>query len=346
MSTWSTASTTSTPALVVDGVGREFVSKKSRAPWKSRAGRTGGVAVTALSDVSFRIGRGEVVGMLGQNGAGKTTLLRIVSTLLLPTRGRVLVDGVDVETDPKEARTRLSVVFGGDRGLYPRLTALDNATLFGALSGIAPSALERTAREALASVGLLEVADRAVGAFSKGMKQRLHLGIGLMTRPALVMLDEPTVGLDPLEAERLREAVAKLPDEGISVLLTSHYLQDIERLAARVVILRGGRITHDMPLAELVEQSGDAATVTVVSAQPPAAAAGSEDASGIRVRQSAPFEGQLWRTEFEVAEWTGDSLAALSRMWPSVGVRDVRVRAAGLEQVFSRLTEDGPEART
>ncbi|GAA3784108.1 ABC transporter ATP-binding protein [Streptomyces phyllanthi] len=311
-------------ALVVDGVGRDYTDKKK--------------AVTALSEVSFSVGRGEIVGLLGVNGAGKTTLLRIIATLLTATRGRVLVDGVDVAADPKEARTRLSVVFGGDRGHYPRLSALDNAMLFGSLSGMPTRSLANAARDALASVGLLDVADRSVNTFSKGMKQRLHLAVGLMARPALVMLDEPTVGLDPLETERLRAAVAKLPGEGIGVLLTSHNLQDIERLASRVVILQEGRVSHDLPLDDLVEQSGGGTTVTVLSSEPCHAATEATEASGIRVLVSEPSADESsWRTEFEVAEWTRDSLRVLAQLWPSGVIRDVRVQPVGLEQVFKHL---------
>ncbi|GGW75635.1 ABC transporter ATP-binding protein [Streptomyces caelestis] len=313
------------PALLVDGVGRDYVDKKK--------------VITALSEVSFIVGRGEIVGLLGVNGAGKTTLLRIVATLLTATRGRVLVDGLDVAEDPRAVRRRISVVFGGDRGLYPRLSALDNAVLFGSLSGLPTKSLPATARDALASVGLLDVAERSVGTFSKGMKQRLHLAVGLMARPALMMLDEPTVGLDPLEAERLRSVVAKLPDEGVGVLLTSHNLQDIERLASRVVILRGGRVTHDLPLTDLLEQSGGATTVVVLSDLPhPEAGAEAVGGLGIRVVSSERASGEaLWRTEFEVTEWTADSLRELSRLWPAGAIKDVRVQPVGLEQVFGRL---------
>ncbi|MEW2268536.1 ATP-binding cassette domain-containing protein [Streptomyces sp. SID685] len=321
------------PALVVDGVGRDYVDRKK--------------VVTALSEVSFTVGRGEIVGLLGVNGAGKTTLLRIIATLLTATRGRVLVDGVDVAADPRAVRTRLSVVFGGDRGLYPRLSALDNAMVFGSLSGLPTKTLAPAARDALASVGLLDVADRSVGAFSKGMKQRLHLAVGLMARPALMMLDEPTVGLDPLETERLRSVVAKLPEEGVGVLLTSHNLQDIERLASRVVILRGGAVSHDLPLAALLEQSGAATTVVVLSDSPCAVSADGDGGSGIRTLSSERAgEEALWRTEFEVAEWTAESLRELSRLWPAGAIKDVRVQPVGLEQVFNRLAgprtgEDG-----
>ncbi|MFJ5631806.1 ABC transporter ATP-binding protein [Streptomyces goshikiensis] len=315
------------PALVVDGVGRDYLYKKN--------------VVTALSDVSLTVRAGEIVGLLGINGAGKTTLLRIIATLLTATRGRVLVDGIAVDEDPRKARTRLSVVFGGDRGLYPRLSALDNAMLFGALDGIPTRSLKTAAREALASVGLSDVADRNVNTFSKGMKQRLHLAVGLMTKPALVMLDEPTVGVDPLETDRLRSAVAKLPTEGIGVLLTSHNMQDIERLASRVVMLQDGRVTHDLPLNDLVEQSGGSTTVTVRSSEPGLLPAGGGAEWGVRVLASErSADGSSWRTEFEVADWTSQSLRALADLWPSGLVKDVHIRPVGLEQVFNRLASN------
>ena len=316
------------PVLVVQGLSRTF--------------KSGNGIVRALSDVDLTIHRGEIVGLLGLNGAGKTTMLKVISTLLLPTAGNVHIAGVDVVRDTRRARRLVSVVLGGERGFYNRLSARDNIRFFATLSGVPRRPLNALCDDALERVGLAHAAERRVETFSKGMKQRLHLAIGMLTTPRLLMLDEPTVGLDPIEARRLRDSVAALRSTETAVLLTSHYLGDIERLASRVVILQSGRVTDDLPLEELLERAGSVAEVTVTGVGPtPDLAAlrdsGLQDAgvSLVGVRESG--EPGAWRVSFEVKSWTPDSLRALAAAWPRSEILDVHVQPNSLEQVFADL---------
>ncbi|HEX4815172.1 MAG TPA: ABC transporter ATP-binding protein [Nonomuraea sp.] len=302
-------------------------------------GRTG--TVEALREVSFSARSGEVVGLLGLNGAGKTTLIKVISTLLLPTAGSVHVDGVDVVTRTRQARRRLSVVFGGDQGLYGRLSGRDNARFFGTLSGLDRRRLDRRVAEVISMVALDKVADRPVETYSRGMKQRLHLAIGLMPEPKLLMLDEPTVGLDPIEADRLRGVIGRLAaDHGPCILLTSHYLRDIEDLADRVAILQEGRLTHDLPLKDLLRQAGSAAVVTVsVRREEPVRPDEHAGRAGVRLMDARPAGDGVWTARYEVAQWDPATLTELAGRWPGGVVTDVRVEPVGLEQVLRDLSE-------
>ncbi|MEU5907118.1 ABC transporter ATP-binding protein [Micromonospora sp. NPDC047467] len=302
----------------------------------SRSFGKGDRAVHALRHVGLTVEQGETVGLLGTNGAGKTTMLKVISTLLLPTAGTVRVAGIDVVRNTRQARHELSVVLGGERGFYGRLNARDNLRYFGILSGLSRRDAARRSEQVLDQVGLLDVADRAVETYSKGMKQRLHIACGLLTTPTLLMLDEPTVGLDPIEAERVRVSIAELRDSGVTTLLTSHYLVDIERLARRVVILQSGRITHDLPLDRLMERASAAAEVSLSGVgRPPEA---TEDViHGVRVVRSGPTEVG-WNVTFEVRDWSPGALRALADLWPEAEVGEVRVLPANLESVFAQLT--------
>ncbi|MGO1971597.1 MAG: ABC transporter ATP-binding protein, partial [Propionibacteriaceae bacterium] len=170
----------------------------------SREFRSGGQRLDALANVSFEVPQGQIIALLGENGAGKTTLTKILATLLWPSSGRARVMGLDVVNDAADVRRKTSLVLGGDRGLYPMLTGLDNLLYFGVLRGLSHRHLRRHGHAALETVGLGKAAKRKVGEYSKGMRQRLHLAIGFLTEAPVLLLDEPSVGLDPTEAENLR----------------------------------------------------------------------------------------------------------------------------------------------
>lgn len=244
------------PAIELDAVSRTFTT---------REGHHRGT-VSALDGVSATIPQGQTVALLGRNGAGKTTLTKILSTLLHPTGGRARILGHDVVTDARAARAASTTVFGGDRGLYGMLDAVENLRYFGALNGVGSRELRRRVPELLEHVGLGEAAHRRVETYSKGMRQRLHVAVGLLVRPAVLMLDEPTVGLDPIESEHVRTTVAEMAGEGTTVLLTSHNLLDVERLAQRVIMIANGRFTHDLPLAEFRRLTGVEAVVSARTA--------------------------------------------------------------------------------
>jgi ABC-2 type transport system ATP-binding protein len=198
--------------------------------------------VVALDEISLAISVGEIHGLLGPNGAGKTTLVKILSTVLLPTSGAARVLGHDVVADTAAVRPLIGIVFGGDRGLYPRLTGRQNLEYWGALYRLPPG--ETTSRSAslLGRVGLSEHADKRVEAYSRGMKQRLHLARGLIGDARVLFLDEPTTGLDPIAAREFRRLIAELRQEGRTILLATHDMVEAETVCDRVTLIDRGKI--------------------------------------------------------------------------------------------------------
>jgi ABC-2 type transport system ATP-binding protein len=198
--------------------------------------------VVALGGVSLEIPAGEVHGLLGPNGAGKTTLVKILSTVLLPTGGRAFVCGHDVVAETKAVRPLIGIVFGGERGLYTRLSARQNLEYWGALYRLSGAQIKERSAELLDRVGLTERADQRVEEFSRGMKQRLHLARGLMGDARVVFLDEPTTGMDPLAAREFRTLINELKGEGRTILLTTHDMVEAETVCDRVTLIDRGRI--------------------------------------------------------------------------------------------------------
>ena len=186
--------------------------------------RRRGVEVQAVRGVSFEVADGELFGLLGPNGAGKTTTIKMLITLLIPTSGSASVLGYDVVRDAREVRKRIGYVFGGDRGLYERLSALDNLRYFAELYAVPPAEQKRRIAELLDLVGLAGREKERVEGYSRGMRQRLHIARGLLHDPPVVFLDEPTIGVDPVGARELRRTIAGLTEAGKTVLLTTHYM--------------------------------------------------------------------------------------------------------------------------
>lgn len=198
--------------------------------------------VVALDGVSLAIPAGEVHGLLGPNGAGKTTLVKILSTVLLPSGGRASVCGYDVVAQTKSVRPLIGIVFGGERGLYTRLTARQNLEYWGALYRLGGAEIKRRSAALLERVGLTERADQRVEEFSRGMKQRLHLARGLMGDARVLFLDEPTTGMDPLAAREFRRLIGELQGEGRTILLTTHDMVEAETVCDRVTLIDRGRL--------------------------------------------------------------------------------------------------------
>jgi ABC-2 type transport system ATP-binding protein len=219
--------------IEVEGVSRTY---------RSRTGifRRRTAIVDALRGVSFEVERGELFGLLGPNGAGKTTMIKVLTTLLLPSSGSARVLGHDVRREARRIRGRIGYVFGGDRGLYDRLSGLDNLRYFADLYRV-PARSRRARIDALLEQVELKGRERErVETYSRGMKQRLHIARGLLHDPEILFLDEPTIGLDPLGARDLRGTIAGLHDAGKTILLTTHYMYEADTLCQRIAVIANG----------------------------------------------------------------------------------------------------------
>ena len=217
------------PAVEIEHVSRVFEPRK-----KPR--------VVALDDVSLTIPAGEIHGLLGPNGAGKTTLVKILSTVLLPTSGVARVLGHDVVEDPRAVRPLLGIVFGGERGLYWRLTGRQNLEYWGALYKLSARETKDRAQRLIERVGLADRADERVETYSRGMKQRLHLARGMVGEATILFLDEPTTGMDPLAAREFRTLIAELRGEGRTILLATHDMVEAETVCDRVTLIDHGKV--------------------------------------------------------------------------------------------------------
>lgn len=211
---------------------------------------------TALHGVSLEVRAGEVCGLLGPNGAGKTTLVSIIAGLRSPDAGRVLVDGIDIAEDGPTARQSVGLA-GQTTGIYPTVTVRENLELFTRLAGYSGAAVKTRLEEVAEVVELTHLLDRQGRNLSGGEQRRLHTAMALVNRPKVLMLDEPTTGVDIATRSRLLEAIVRLTaDEGCAVLYSTHYLPEVEELGASVAILDHGRILARGPLQELVDQHG------------------------------------------------------------------------------------------
>jgi ABC-2 type transport system ATP-binding protein len=196
----------------------------------------------ALNELTFNVPRGIVFGLLGPNGSGKTTTIRILSTLLMPTSGTAKVLGFDVAKEASRVRGHIGLILGGDRGLYGRLTGIENLKYFAALNHLSSDLTRKRLKELIDVVGLTEAGDRPVEQFSRGMRQRLHIARGLLTDPEVVFMDEPTIGLDPVGAQELRQMVPKLIVQGKTIFLTTHYMSEADELSSQIAIINKGKI--------------------------------------------------------------------------------------------------------
>ena len=198
--------------------------------------------VVAIDDISFTVQPGELFGLLGPNGAGKTTTVKILTTLLLPTSGNIRILGYDVVKQANRLRPRIGFIFGGERGLYWRLSGVDNLRYFASLYHMEPDVTRQRIPYLLEMVGLAGRGDEKVEGYSRGMKQRLHIARTLLHDPEILFLDEPTIGLDPVGGRELREVIRNLQSEEKTILLTTHYMFEADALCQRLAVIKDGRI--------------------------------------------------------------------------------------------------------
>jgi ABC-2 type transport system ATP-binding protein len=219
--------------------------------------------VEAVAGVDLNVAAGDIFGFLGPNGAGKTTTLRILATLLPPTSGTARVAGFDVARRPGDVRTRIGYV-AQSGGSYREATGREELVIQGRLFGMSKSDARARAAEILGALDLVEAADRTCKTYSGGMRRRLNIGIGMVHRPALLFLDEPTTGLDPQARARLWEEIRKLRETGTTVFLTTHYLEEADALCDQLAIIDHGKIVAQGSPDELKHEiAGDVLTIGV-----------------------------------------------------------------------------------
>jgi ABC-2 type transport system ATP-binding protein len=323
---------TNVPAIETRGITRVFESRKGFL--------FGEVTRTeALRGVDLSVETGSIFGLLGPNGAGKTTLVKILSTLLLPTSGTALVLGHDVAKETAWLRPRIGLVLGGERGLYSRVSARENLRYFADLYGIPTLEREERIRAVLERVGLTESADRRVEEYSRGMKQKLHIARGILHRPQVLFLDEPTIGLDPKSARETRKLVRSLISDGVTILLTTHYMFEAEELCPELAILSKGRIVARDTVAGLRHLVGGDRTLE-------AEAYGFEDRE-VETLRRLPGVSKLVSEEYgprtrltmrlRTLETTTDDVQAAL---PGHSELAVRERRTSLEDVYLDLVEE------
>jgi ABC-2 type transport system ATP-binding protein len=288
--------------------------------------------VTALAGVDLSIRRGEVVALLGRNGAGKTTLISIAAGLRRPDCGYVEVDGVPMRDRPSQARARLGLA-AHETGVYLPLSVRENLRFFGELVGLGRREIGSRIEELSCALELDELLDRRTQTLSVGQLRRLHLAATIMRRPPLLLLDEPTTGVDVRSRGRILELVHELARAGSAVCYSTHYLVEAERLEASVAILHGGRLLACGSLARLIAAHGDSAVELIFDGPAPAPA-------------KLPHV-RLSKTTLRLSADDGRPGLALARALPALGDSVLRLRAAkvvqpSLESVFLTLTEQVP----
>jgi len=286
----------------------------------------------ALDGVTLRLQEGEIYGLLGPNGAGKTSLIRAICGRLRLESGRVSLLGSDLVND-SAARRMLGLV-PQDLALYADLTARENLEIFGRLMGMSRHASSAAAPRLLEQVGLLDRGDQQVTTLSGGMKRRLNVAAGVVHQPRVLLLDEPTVGVDPTARESIHELLLDLRSQGLSILLTTHDLEQAEELSNRVGILIDGRIRAEGKVSDLVtDVFGDGKELLVALRSVP-------EARGIDHLTGGGFEPSRDRRVWTGLLETGlENLSELSDGLKRVGldVGEIRVREPGLRGVFFRL---------
>lgn len=315
-------------AVVVDGIGKTFGS------------------VEALRGISFDIGRGEVLGLLGPNGAGKTTTVDILSTLTRPDRGRATVAGHDVVSDP--AGVRRSIMLTGQHvALDDMLSGQENLVMFGRLQGLKKSEAKSRASVLLDQFDLVDAAQRPVNTYSGGMRRRIDIACGLVVRPEVAFLDEPTTGLDPRSRQSIWDLVADFKRVGIATLLTTQYLEEADALTDRIIVIDHGAIVAEGTADELKARTGSAyceivprnlkdlpAVVAALGALLPEKNRVALTAASDRIAIPAP----------DGPNTLGRALRQLEAA--NIELHDVALRRPSLDEVFLALTTEKTEHGT
>ena len=299
-------------------------------------------ARTAVHAIDLDIRKGQILGLLGPNGAGKTTTISMACGVVTPSRGAVLVDGVDLAAHPRRVKAQLGLV-PQELAIYQELDAVQNLSYFGALHGLRGAALRQRVDWALHLAGLTDRAREVTATYSGGMKRRLNLAAGLVHRPRVLILDEPTVGVDPQSRNALFEGLEALKARGKTLIYTTHYMEEAERLCDRIAIIDSGRIQAEGTRDELIDLIGGLDTIDLEGTGDLAAAA-----AGLRALPAITHvdvdQGHLQITAQDATSAVADIVNTANRA--GMKLSGVEVSRPTLESVFLHLTGKALRDRT
>ncbi|TDL01758.1 ATP-binding cassette domain-containing protein [Mycobacterium paragordonae] len=318
-------------AVVVNKVGKTFGTRSGQ--------------VIALDDVSFEVGRGEVIGLLGPNGAGKTTMVDILSTLTRPTTGSATVAGHDVVSD--SAGVRRSIMLTGQQvALDDMLSGEQNLVMFGRLYGLSKSAARSRAAELLQQFDLVQAAKRRVSTYSGGMRRRIDIACGLVVQPLVAFLDEPTTGLDPRSRQAIWDLVSNFKKLGIATLLTTQYLEEADALSDRIILIDRGTIIAEGTANELKHRAGGTFCEIVPRDVKELPAMVAALGPLLPEHQRAMLTAESDRIIMPAAEGTGTLIEAVRLLNAAhLEPADIALRRPSLDDVFLSMTADPSEAR-
>jgi ABC-2 type transport system ATP-binding protein len=309
-------------AVIVDGIRKSFGS------------------VAALRDISFEVRRGEVIGLLGPNGAGKTTMVDILSTLTRPDDGYAEVAGYDVLSDP--AGVRQSIMLTGQHvALDDMLTGRENLVMFGRLQGLKKSDARSRAKELLDQFDLVDAADRPLSTYSGGMRRRIDIACGLVVRPEVVFLDEPTTGLDPRSRQSIWDLVSDFKEAGIATLLTTQYLEEADALSDRIIVIDHGAIIAQGTADELKERTGATYCEIVPRHLKDLPAMAVALGSLLPEENRAALTPASDRIAMPAPDGPNTLVRALGQLGAAnIELRDIALRRPSLDEVFFALTTE------
>lgn len=290
--------------------------------------------VTAVDAISFSVRQGELFGFLGPNGAGKTTTINILTGLARPNSGKIKIAGMECEKNPKAAQHLIGIV-PDESNLYPELSGFDNLCFCASLYGMRKKERQARARELLDAFGLKEAANRKFAGYSKGMKRKLTIAAGIIHHPQILFLDEPTTGIDVASARQIRQLIAELHRAGTTIFLTTHYLEEAERLCERIAFIVKGRVVRTDTVANLLQpiQERKAMLISVSNS--------ADDLCGKLASAFPHFEFQAVSTgQVRIESAEAISIGPFVRFIENQGaeVMEARRLIPSLEEVFVRVT--------
>ncbi len=294
---------------------------------------------TAVNGISFDIQEGEIFSLLGPNGAGKTTTISVLSTLYAPSGGEASVGGYSLARQPMEVRKLIGVV-PQDLALYDDLTARENLSFWGQMYNLSGRALATRIDEVLEQIGLKDKASQRIRTYSGGMKRRVNIGVGLLHRPRLLFMDEPTVGIDPQSRRAILDSVKELNHQGMTVLYTTHYMEEAQELSNRVGIIDHGELIALGTQAELTRQVGENETLVLHIDETEDAEALAKAVRGLEgVLQANVTDHTVTIITPETEELLAPAITKANEM--NIKIRRVDIQEPNLEAVFLHLTGRG-----